>query len=206
MAKAKTAPAKGDEIIQIDDEPVSAVGLWRRIMPFSVDLDAMLSRVTVPYIIYWTLASIFLGIWLSPVIVGSSPATMGSAPHNAHDHAMAHEELPIPAEGAPTVAIEVERDSMAGWNVFVETTNFTFSPSDVNGENVPNEGHAHIYINGQKLARLYGDAYHFSGLPIGEAVISVTLNSNDHSIFTVDGEPITASQTIVNEPPPAPAS
>lgn len=47
--------------------------VWRRI-----DVSRLVQRITIPYFAYWTIASIFFGMWISPFIV--------SEPVNAIDH------------------------------------------------------------------------------------------------------------------------
>ena len=50
----------------------------------------------------------------------------------------------------PSVDIKVIKDAKSGYNIQLVTKNFKFTPEKVNKENVMNEGHAHIYINGNK--------------------------------------------------------
>jgi LEA14-like dessication related protein len=66
----------------------------------------------------------------------------------------------------------------------------------VNGENVQNTGHAHLYVNGIKIARLYGPDFHIPDLPAGEHELTVNLSSNDHSYYFVNGIQIEARATI----------
>ena len=47
------------------------------------------------------------------------------------------------------------------------------------GDHVAGEGHAHVYVDGEKIARLYGPWLHIPSLSPG-AVVEVTLNANDH--------------------------
>ena len=66
----------------------------------------------------------------------------------------------------------------------------------VNQPHAANVGHAHLYLNGVKVARLYGTAYHLSDLPDGQHTITVTLNTNDHSDLALDGRLIEASVEV----------
>ena len=128
----------------------------------------------------------------------SDPAHHGAGmDHGAADHAMMHETpVDVPADDAPTVAIAVQPDPMAGYNLHVMTENFTFSPQNASGDNVTGEGHAHVYINGEKLGRLYGNWMHIDALPQGAVEIAVTLNTNDHRPISVSGTPVSATQTL----------
>lgn len=113
------------------------------------------------------------------------------------NHAMMHDTpVDVPAENAPEVSIMVMPDPMAGFNLHVMTKNFTFSPQNASGQNVAGEGHAHVYVNGEKLGRLYGPWYHLDALPKGEVEVKVTLNTNDHSPLALNGMLIEASQTV----------
>jgi len=107
-----------------------------------------------------------------------------------------HEVRAVP-EPYPTISLNIQPDSRAGWNVYIETTNFTFAPQNVNTEYVEGEGHAHLYINGDRLTRLYSNWYFLKELPPGQHEISVSLSGNDHSELYVRDTPIRDSQVIV---------
>lgn len=108
--------------------------------------------------------------------------------HAGHDHG---ETVSLPAgSDAPTLTIEAFPDPVSGWNLRVITTNYRFAPENAGGDNVSGEGHAHVYINDQKLGRLYAEWMHLSNLPAGEVSVKVSLNANDHSPLAVDGVPL----------------
>lgn len=77
----------------------------------------------------------------------------------------------------------------------------------VNQPHAANVGHAHLYLNGAKVARVYGTAFHLSDLPEGQHTITVTLNTNDHSDLALDGRLIEDSvvvdtaETLIFDPP-----
>ncbi|WP_075223081.1 hypothetical protein [Acuticoccus yangtzensis] len=124
----------------------------------------------------------------------ASTTVTGTEGHAGHDHSRL---MNVPAASAPSVAISVKPDSMAGWNLHIETTGFRFAPEDANSVPVVGEGHAHLYVNGTKLARIYGHWFHIPALPAGENDLLVTLNANDHSTLAVDGTPIAAYATVI---------
>ena len=63
----------------------------------------------------------------------------------------------VPGRGAELAYFEAWfEDKMDGFNLIISTSNFIFSPQNVNEKNNGNEGHAHIYINGTKF-RQYSD-------------------------------------------------
>ena len=118
----------------------------------------------------------------------------------AMDHAKMHDTpIDVPLEDAPQVAVHLTADPMVGYNLHVVTKNFAFSPQNASLANVTGEGHAHVYVNGKKLSRLYGAWMHLDDLPAGEVEVEVTLNTNDHRPLRVAGVPIAAKTTLVVE-------
>ena len=96
----------------------------------------------------------------------------------------------------PTVSFTLTKDSANdGWNLHILTTNFAFTPENENGKPVPNEGHAHLYIDGA-LSVVYGPWYHIDSLSPGTHTVTVSLNANDHSIFTANGVKIQQVQQV----------
>ncbi|BAQ62800.1 hypothetical protein GM3708_3206 [Geminocystis sp. NIES-3708] len=98
----------------------------------------------------------------------------------------------------PTIKINVVPDKMKGWNLEIKTTNFTFNPETLNEDSNPNKGHAHLYINEEKVTRIYSNWYHISELPKGENKIKVTLNTNLHEDLIYHGNVIGDQVIIMN--------
>lgn len=116
--------------------------------------------------------------------------------HDAKGHAHKPVEVPV-GQPVPTVNLVVRPDAMKGWNLEVKVSNFTFAPERVNTKSTSvNEGHAHLYVNGKKISRLYGTWYHLESLPPGTHNVTVSLNTNDHGELTHQGKPIQAAATI----------
>lgn len=151
-----------------------------------------------PYLIYLSIAAMLVGVIIAPLF-RDLPAQTSAAETMAQE--LQHGIVEVPAIGAPQLAIAVEKDMLDGWNLTISTENFSFSPAMVNGANIDNTGHAHLHVNGIKLARLYGPSFHIPDLPVGDHEISVTLSSNDHSYYHVDGNPIAARTTITQDDP-----
>ncbi len=132
---------------------------------------------------------------------GAIAHEMKPKPGAMHDHGAAghtHKAVEVPAgQPVPTVNLVVRPDAMSGWNLEVKVTNFTFAPERVNTKSTSvNEGHAHLYVDGKKISRLYGNWYHLASLPPGNHTLMVSLNTNDHGQLTHQGKPIQASTTI----------
>jgi hypothetical protein len=102
----------------------------------------------------------------------------------------------VEAENHMSVSLRVEQDAIEGGNLYVETDGFTFAPQDAGGSHVAGQGHAHVYVNGVKVGRIYGRALQLGNLAAGENEVRVTLNANDHSIYTIDGEAVEDTAVI----------
>jgi hypothetical protein len=129
---------------------------------------------------------------------GSQSTVMDMSPAMDHTmHAMTEIDTTVPV---PTVQVEALKDTKGGYNIHVTTTNYAFTPEAVNTDPVPNTGHAHVYVNGMKVARLYGEWFNLPAdvFQKGDNLIEVTLNANDHSEWSRDGEHI-AGSVIVTE-------
>ena len=115
--------------------------------------------------------------------------------HHAHDSIEVPEGTP-----APTLSIEALPDAKSGYNVRIETTNFEMLAENVNLNPTPGEGHAHIYVNDEKISRVYGEWFHLDGklFKAGENTIKVSLNANDHSQWSVGGESIEIEVVVNN--------
>jgi hypothetical protein len=109
-----------------------------------------------------------------------------------------HSKYEVALENAPKVELVVTEDAKSGYNIKILTTDFIFTPESVNGENVIGEGHAHLYVDGEKVGRLYSPYYHYDGSFEGTKTFSVTLNANDHGEYAIDGEVISTEVQITH--------
>lgn len=122
----------------------------------------------------------------------------GAAHHEHHSHDMqhAHNMLEIPEGSAvPQVELHVTPDTKSGWNLHLITQNFQFAPEHLDQADTYqfSEGHAHLYVNGQKITRLYAPWYYFPRLVSGTYNITVTLNTNGHQDLMYQGQRIEAT-------------
>ena len=112
--------------------------------------------------------------------------------HNLFAHHPGHK---IEAEAPyPTINLKLIKDSMDGYNLFIELNNFTLAPEQVGKNNKSNTGHLHLYVNDIKIARVYSRWIHIPEryFNLKENLIRVTLNANMHGGFTIDGKLIEA--------------
>ncbi len=120
-------------------------------------------------------------------------------PDAATDEATSDRSPTIAAPEDMSVQIVATPDAGSGVNIELVTTGFTFAPRNVNGDHVDGEGHAHVYVDGVKITRLYGPYYHLSNLDPGERAISVILNANTHQEYAIGDEILEASTMVVVE-------
>ncbi len=114
----------------------------------------------------------------------------------AHMHPARNVDPGLPV---PTVTHLVFPDAVDGYNVQILTENFTFTPAAINRAVEDNAGHAHLYVNGSKVGRIYGTWAHLPSalLTPGVNLVSVSLNANDHSEWSVDGVPIASTVRVI---------
>ena len=118
-----------------------------------------------------------------------------------HGGEHSHGSMEIPAgQPVPTVDLIIHPDAQRGWNLEIQVTNFRFAPESVNLTSLPSEGHAHLYVNGVKLTRLYGNWYYLESLPPGEHDITVGLNANGHEDLLHNGQPIQDTERLIVPP------
>ena len=149
-----------------------------------------------------TLAILTIGLVLGAGVGFTAAKGLGGASdghdhrqHKGHSHA---EPLMLP-EGSPLPSVDavLSKDAASGWNLRLATSNFRFSPERASQAHVEGEGHAHVYVNGEKLARLYGNWMHIGALPKGQVTLKVTLTTNDHRAIVADGNPVEWQTEIV---------
>ncbi len=107
-----------------------------------------------------------------------------------HPHYEHPVNLPI-----PSVAIAQTMDLMGGWNLQFTVKNFIFTPERTGTEDIDNTGHAHLYLDGRKIARIYGPWFHLT-LPKGHHKVKIGLTTNSHKDYYVGGKEISATIEI----------
>lgn len=120
-----------------------------------------------------------------------------------HSDGMSHGVREIP-EGVPVprIGLRLYKDDMSGFNLELDLVGYRLLPplEDVMArESEIPEGHAHLYVNGNKMARIYGRYTHVpeDWLKQGVNVITVSLNHHHHDAWVKDGKEIQATLTIM---------
>jgi len=117
--------------------------------------------------------------------------------HSSHDHDEGIETSPW--DHVPAVSATLTPDAVSGYNLHIETSHFALVPPATEPNDSQGEGHAHLYVNGEKIARVYGHWFHIASLPKGKNTITVSLNGHDHEELLEHGVPIVATLTQVVE-------
>jgi hypothetical protein len=136
---------------------------------------------------------------LATIVIGWMLAVATVTPSQAQANASisVHE---IAQETAPKVILEVQKDPTGGFNVHVVTSNFVWRPEMASMQHVAGEGHAHVYLDGRKIMRIYNEWFHlntyqFATKP-GEQLLSIEFVGNDHAPYTIQGLPVGAQQIV----------
>lgn len=115
--------------------------------------------------------------------------------HGVTDHD--HKTMEIPSgQPIPSVDLIVHKEPMKGYNLQTKVSNFRFAPENISRAAKPGEGHAHLYINGKKITRLYGSWYYLENLQPGKNAIAVSLNANTHETLAHNGKMIQDLENI----------
>ena len=119
-----------------------------------------------------------------------------AADYMAGNHHGGAEPETVVSETPVSVAITAEADADGGVDVGIATEGFRFDPEAVDQAHTAGVGHAHIYVDGVKLGRVFDTQYRIEQLPPGEHEIRVTLNANDHGDLVFDGAKVEAATTV----------
>lgn len=131
---------------------------------------------------------------------GASQSEQGTHGGGGHGHGKHRPRDVPPGTPAPTLSLKAVKDSIDGYNLRLVVSGFRFSPEAEGRDSDAVEGHAHLYVNGKKLARLYGHWTHLprAALNPGENLLRVSLNDNLHRPWASEGTPIEAFVTLRN--------
>ena len=135
----------------------------------------------------------------SPLIAGEHvldhTVTIEQPEPTGHTHE--HEPREVPADlPTPSISAEAVHDPAGGFNLRISVENFTIDGTKASRDPVDGEGHAHLYINGEKVTRIYEEWTQITGLDVGRHELTVALYANDHAPLTHNGAPIQTTFTL----------
>ena len=113
--------------------------------------------------------------------------------------AMHHHQTkqPVPKNAyTPSLTLQAVKDAMSGYNLILEIQKYQIGMPVENlkpillEDKIVLQGHAHLYVNGVKIQRVYGRFVHIpkSVFKNGENSIRVTLNNHQHATWTMAGQ------------------
>lgn len=120
----------------------------------------------------------------------------GELSDSSADHHGSAEPGTIESEVPISISFTTEVDDKGGVDIQITTEGWLWTPDNVDGEHVPGEGHAHIYVDGVKIGRIYGPTYYLEGIDSGERQVRISLNSNSHDELTYDGNAVEAIASV----------
>jgi len=147
--------------------------------------------------------SIFIILFISSFnVTGKEMAIMD----HSHMPINLPENTPVPA-----LSIQLNQDAMSGYNLALTLQRYTLIPppasvlsmsdlmvATINKTSGFIEGHAHLYINGTKIQRIYGENIHIpqTHFKTGINTVSVTLNNHGHMYWVANKKKILATLYI----------
>lgn len=128
-------------------------------------------------------------------------AAAGSHGGDGHQHQGSHGSGLREAAAAMSVDLETYLDSVSGVNLRIVADGFVFAPEKVNLAHSAGEGHAHVYVDGVKVGRVYTPWFHLDRLEPGRRELRVELNANSHEPYGWNGRAVEAvAYVTVPEP------
>ncbi len=118
-----------------------------------------------------------------------------ASPATTHTHT---ERAIDPSLPVPSLTAKLHPDTMGGYGLQIAVTNFTITPEQAGQASKSNEGHMHVYVNGKKVARMYGEWLYLSADLFTQESnqVDVTLNANDHADWMHGGTHIGATLSV----------
>lgn len=102
---------------------------------------------------------------------------------------------------APAVRLEATRDAESGWNLHLVTEAYRFVPERAGQQARGGEGHAHLYLDDERIARVYGPWFHVpaDAVPDGPHELSV-ITAHDHTAWATEGRPVQDTAEVTGRP------
>lgn len=127
---------------------------------------------------------------------------------------MDHSHLPIAVPSRsikPALSLVLNKDAMSGYNLHLKIQSYNLIPPPNGVKSMDDfmsvsidkktgyvEGHAHLYINGIKIQRVYGVDIHLPAEHFKEGIntVSVTLNNHSHMYWTINDKKVVSTLYI----------
>ncbi|GFE66728.1 DUF305 domain-containing protein [Litoreibacter roseus] len=99
-------------------------------------------------------------------------------------------QLP-PDQPEPQIDVHLTKADGKTWDLHIDARHFTFSAVCTTDAESGSIGHAHIYIEGKKVAAAYAPVVSLGDLPAGQHVLRIVLQAQDHRTIVGVNGPIT---------------
>jgi hypothetical protein len=123
-----------------------------------------------------------------PLLVSSSVIDARESGH----HGAGNQTVAVEPAAGPRLRLELAALEGGRHELRLGIENFRFVPEGAGSSRVIGEGHAHLYIDGAKIGRIYGGTHSLPPLSPGAHDIAVELVTADHAVYTVAGTPVAA--------------
>ncbi|WP_186775444.1 YHYH protein [Rubripirellula tenax] len=117
---------------------------------------------------------------------------------SGHSHDMT-ETVAANSNNPPSVLLHATPNS-SGIEVHLSLSNFELSSKNVDQAHIDGQGHAHLYLDGVKVTRLFDNTYQLDNVATGSHTVSVELVSNDHRVYSIAGHSIEAIAEVTVGP------
>ncbi|MCE9687995.1 hypothetical protein LZP73_17610 [Shewanella sp. AS16] len=99
----------------------------------------------------------------------------------------------------PELALVLHRDAMSGINLHLALRHYALGPPEQAAVGKMLNGHAHLYVNGKKIQRLYGPDVHLPAelFKPGVNLVLVSLNAHSHAVWQ-DGDKQLLASSFIN--------
>ncbi len=125
---------------------------------------------------------------------GHEMADEEMADHGGHQHGQSIDLTGLSVR--PEVSLLAEPDGSGGIMLDIGVRDLELVPADPPTSHHPGQGHVHVLVDGSSVAMIADTNYHVTSLTDGSHTVMVTLSSNDHRDYNVDGSAISAMAMV----------
>lgn len=128
----------------------------------------------------------------------TSPAIERDALETTSDLAqMINDAQVVSLDAKPQVRVTATLDSVSGVNLRVELLNFVIAPEQAGQANLAGEGHAYLFVDGERYTRIVSEWLYINDLDLGEHLLTVALANNDGTLIRYDNDVVLSELPFV---------
>ncbi len=110
-----------------------------------------------------------------------------------------HDHAPVVLDAtqtAPSVEMKLERDPYQGWNLQLVVENFELTPAGGTEQGTLDRGHAHVYVDDERVTRMYTNWLHLPTMEPGKHEVRVELGVDDHRTLWMNNAAVGDSAVV----------